>query len=170
VTLDVLNVVELGSERVVDVDDEDLPVGLAFVEEGHDSENLYLLDLTSVTDGFTDFANVERIVVTESLGLGVSVRRVLPSLRESTVVPDVTFVGEAVANETEFALLGVLKDGVELLFLGDFELGVGPTRDFDDHVEDSSLLVGEEGNVVEGGDDLAILFDVSTVLCIINNR
>jgi len=35
--LDVLNVVQLGRERVLHVDDEDLPVGLAFVEEGHDA-------------------------------------------------------------------------------------------------------------------------------------
>ena len=117
VTFDILDVVELGSEGIVDVYDEDLPVGLTFVEESHDTEDLDLLDLTGVTDGFSDFANVERVVVTESLGLGVSVGRVLPSLRESTVVPDVTFVREAVANETEFALLGVLKDRVELLLL-----------------------------------------------------
>lgn len=34
VSLDVLNVVELGGEGVVDVDDDDLPVGLSLVEEG----------------------------------------------------------------------------------------------------------------------------------------
>lgn len=40
-------------------------------------------------------------------------------LRESTVVPEVALVGEAVADESELALLGVLLDGVESLLLGD---------------------------------------------------
>jgi hypothetical protein len=39
--------------------------------------------------------------------------------REGTVVPEVTLVGEAVANEAELALLGVLLDGVEEVILGD---------------------------------------------------
>jgi len=164
VTLDILNVVELGSERVVDIDDENLPVGLTFVEESHDTEDLYLLDLTSVTNCLSDFANVERVVITESLGFGVSVGRVLPSLRERSIVPDVSLVGETVSNETKFTLLGILEDGVELLLFRDFEFGVGPTGDLDDHVENSSLFVGEEGNVVERGNDFAILLDECTVL------
>lgn len=39
--------------------------------------------------------------------------------REGTVVPEVTLVGEAVANETQLALLGVLLDGVEEFIFGD---------------------------------------------------
>ena len=38
---------------------------------------------------------------------------------EGTVVPEVTLVGEAVADEAELALLGVLLDGVEEIILGD---------------------------------------------------
>lgn len=165
VTFDVLDVVELGREGVVDVNDENLPVGLSLVEESHDSEDLDLLDLSGVTDGLTNLANVERVVISEGLGLGVSVGRVLPRLGERSVVPDVTLVGETVANETEFALLRVLEDRVELLFLRDFEFRVGPTGDLDNHVEDGTLLVREEGNVVEGRDDFAILLDVRAVLC-----
>lgn len=43
-------------------------------------------------------------------------------------------------------------------------LGVGPAGDLNDHVEDGLLLVGIEGNVVEGRDGLAILLNVNTVL------
>lgn len=39
--------------------------------------------------------------------------------REGTVVPEVTLVREAVADEAELALLGVLLDGVEEIILGD---------------------------------------------------
>ena len=40
-------------------------------------------------------------------------------LGEGTVVPEVTLVGEAVADEAKLALLHILLDGVEKLLLGD---------------------------------------------------
>jgi hypothetical protein len=95
-------------------------------------------------------------------------------------------VGEAVADETELALLGVLLDGVQEVIFGDLYvpvdaisswgsidvvvevsyllLGVGPAGDLDDHVKDGLLLIGVEGNVVEGRDGDAILLDEHTVL------
>lgn len=118
-TLNILNVVELGGKRVVDVDDNDLPVSLLLVEKGHDTEDLDLLDLAGVADELTDLADVERVVVTLGLGLGVDGVGVLPGLGEGTVVPEVALVGEAVADEAELALLGVLLDGVQELLLGD---------------------------------------------------
>ena len=142
VSLDVLDVVELRGEGVVDVNDDDLPVRLLLVKEGHDAKNLDLLHLAGVADELADLADVERVVVTLGLGLGVDVVGVLPGLErdgsaevrnsgkvvgncgraylgEGTVVPEVTLVGEAVADEPELALLGVLLDGVEELLLGD---------------------------------------------------
>jgi hypothetical protein len=135
VTLDVLNVIELGSKRVVDVNDDDLPVGLLLVEKSHDSENLDLLDLTSVAHYLTDFADVKRIIVTLSLGFGMNNVGVFPGLLhceqvsiavthcttyswESTVVPEIALVREAVTDESKLALLDVLLDGVEPLLLG----------------------------------------------------
>ena len=79
-TLDILYIVQLGRERVLDVDDEDFPVGLAFVKEGHDAEDFNLLDLPYETHLFADLAYVQRIVVTVSLGLAVLLSRILPSL------------------------------------------------------------------------------------------
>lgn len=43
-------------------------------------------------------------------------------------------------------------------------LGVGPAGDLDDHVQDGLLLIGVEGDVVEGRDGLAILLDEDAVL------
>jgi len=160
VTLDILDIVQLGSERVVNVDDDDLPVGFTLIKEGHDAENLDLLDLASVTDLFADLANIEGIVVTLGLGFRVRVVGVLPGLRECTVVPNVTVMGEAVANETQTTLFDVLLDGIEGLILADFELGVGPTRDLNNHVEDTIVLVVKERNVVEGGKDGTVLFRI----------
>jgi hypothetical protein len=45
-----------------------------------------------------------------------------PYLRESTVVPEVTLVREAIADEAKLALLDVLLDGVELLLLRDLRV------------------------------------------------
>lgn len=73
-------------------------------------------------------------------------------------------VGEAVADETQAALLGVLLDGVKGFLLGYFHLGVGPTGDLDDHVEDAIVLVGEKRDVVEGGHDSAVLLDVDSMI------
>ena len=121
VALDVLDVVELGGERVVDVDDDDLPVGLALVEQRHDAEDLDLLDLAGLGDELADLADVERVVVALLLGLGVGDVGVLPGLGEGAVVPEVALVREAVSDISKLALLDVLLDGVEELLLGDLE-------------------------------------------------
>ena len=86
-------------------------------------------------------------------------------LGEGAVVPDVPVVGEAVADVAQTAALDVLLDGVERLLLGGLHLCVRPAGDLDDHVEDAIVLVGEEGDVVEGRDDAAVLLDVHPVLC-----
>ena len=80
VVLDVLNVVQLGREGVVDVNDDDLPVGLALIKESHDTKDLDLLDLADIADLFTDLTDIKRVVVTVSLGLRMHMGRVLPGL------------------------------------------------------------------------------------------
>jgi hypothetical protein len=79
-TLDILNIVQLGRERVLDVDDEDLPVGLAFIKKSHDTEDFDLLNLPYITHLFADLADVQRIVVAVGFGLAVLVSRILPGL------------------------------------------------------------------------------------------
>lgn len=79
-TLDIFDVVQLGGERIGNVDNNDLPVGLTLIEEGHDTENLDLFDLASETDLFTDLANIEGIVITLCLSFRVRVVGILPGL------------------------------------------------------------------------------------------
>jgi hypothetical protein len=83
VSLNILNVVDLGSEGILDVNDDDLPVGLTLVKECHDTEDLDLLDLANIPDLLTDLADIKRVVVSLRLGFGVGLRRVLPSLNLS---------------------------------------------------------------------------------------
>lgn len=136
--LDILDIVELSSQRIVDVDDNNLPVGLLLVQQSHHAEDLDLLDLARVANQLTDLTNVKRVVVALGLGLGVDAIRVFPRLvlvsmllfipspslaetylREGTVVPEITLVGEAVTDIPQLALLDILLDGVEEFLLRD---------------------------------------------------
>lgn len=146
-SLDILNVIELGSQWVVDIDDNNLPVGLLLVKKSHDTEDLDLLNLTRVSDQLTNLADIQWIVVTLGLGLRVDNIGVLPCLesdqrsycegwsstylREGTIVPEVTLVGEAVADETKLALLNVLLDGVEQVCLADLLRRINISRCFE---------------------------------------
>jgi hypothetical protein len=82
VTLNVLDVIELGGKWVLHVDDDNLPVGLALVKKSHDAEHLDLLDLADVANLLADLADVKGVVVTLGLGLGVLSGGVLPCLRK----------------------------------------------------------------------------------------
>ena len=69
-------IVQLGRERVLNVDDKDLPVGLAFIKESHDAEDF---NLPYITHQFADLADIQRMVVTVGLGLAVLLSRILPN-------------------------------------------------------------------------------------------
>ena len=85
-SLHILNIVELGGQWVIHVNDDDLPVGLLLVEQGHNTEDLDLLDLAGVANELTDLADVERVIVTLGLGLGVDGVGVLPGLHRKVRV------------------------------------------------------------------------------------
>lgn len=80
VPLNVLNIIELGSQRVVDVNDDDLPVGLLLVEQSHHAEDLDLLHLAGLGDELADLTDVEGVVVAFGFGLGVDDVGVFPCL------------------------------------------------------------------------------------------
>ena len=84
-SLDILNVVKLSSERVVNVNNNNLPVSLLLVEKGHDTKDLDLLHLAAIANELTNLANIERVVVTLGLGLRVDGVGVLPGLRKIIV-------------------------------------------------------------------------------------
>jgi hypothetical protein len=84
--LDVLDIVELRGQRVIHVDDHDLPVGLALVKQGHDTEDLDLDDLAGLVHKLADLANVQWVVVALCLGLLVCDIGVLPCLQQQSVL------------------------------------------------------------------------------------
>lgn len=96
-------------------------------------------------------------------GNGITTARAETDLGESTVIPDVPVVGEAVAHVAQAALFDVLLDWIERLLLGNFHLGIRPAGNFDNHVENAIGLIGKERDVVERRDDLAVLLDINTM-------
>ena len=79
-SLNVLDVVESRCQWVIDVDDDDLPIGLFLVKQGHDPKDLDLLDLSWGCNKLTNLADVEGIVVTLGLGLWMENIGVFPGL------------------------------------------------------------------------------------------
>lgn len=95
---------------------------------------------------------------------------------------------KAVADVAKLSFLDILFDRVENLFLRDLDrqfqpqcssikfvealcrrltdlhLSIGPTRNLDNHVEHSLLLIGVQGDVMEWGQGYSILLNVDTML------
>ena len=84
--LNILNIIQLGRKRVLNVDDKNLPIGLAFIKKGHDAEDLDLLYLPYITHLFADLTDIQRVVVAGGLGLGVLLSRILPGLKKKNTV------------------------------------------------------------------------------------
>lgn len=164
VSLDIFNIMQLGGQWVVDVDDNYLPVGLTLVQQSHDTQDLDLLDLTNSGNLLTDFTDIQRIVVTLGLSLWVDLVGIFPSLWEGTVVVNVTVVWETVSHKSQFALLSVLDDWIQLLLLRDFQLGVGPSWNLHNHVENGLLLVGIQWDVMERRNNLSIFLNEDLVV------
>jgi len=164
VPLNVLNIVELGGKWILNIDDEDFPVGFSFIEQRHDTQNFDLLDLANVSHLLTDFTDVKGVIVAFGLCLGVRYCWVFPSLRESAVIPNVSVMREAVPHKAQLATLDVLLDGVERFVFRDLHLRVSPTGNLNNHVEDAVVLIGEERDVVKRGHDRAILLDINAVI------
>jgi len=76
-------------------------------------------------------------------------------------------MGEAVPHETQFALFDVLFDWIVILVFGNFLFGIGPTRNFDNHVEDLGAVCrggGKQGNVMPGRNHHAVFFKVDAMI------
>jgi hypothetical protein len=76
VRLDVVDVVELGGQRVVDVDGDDLPVALALVDEADGAQDFDLDDRAALVDARADLAHVQWIVVAGAASRRTSLVRI----------------------------------------------------------------------------------------------
>jgi hypothetical protein len=81
VSLDIFDIIKLGSQWVVDINDDDLPISLLLIEQSHNPKDLHLLDLTWISNQLADLADVQWVVVSLGLGLRVNNIGVLPCLR-----------------------------------------------------------------------------------------
>lgn len=151
------HVVELGGDGVPGVDGDELPVGLALVDERERAEHLDGVHVAARGHARADVEHVDGVVVAARLRARVHVLRVLPRLRQRAVVPDVAVVREHVAHEAEGALLHVLLDRVEGFAETDLHFGVGPARNLHHHVDEPLGLVGPQRDIVQGRDRTALI-------------
>lgn len=82
--LNILDIVELRSQGIIHVDDDDLPVGLALIEQSHDTKDLDLNDFARLSNELANLADVQWIIVTLGLGLLVDDIGVFPSLQKQS--------------------------------------------------------------------------------------
>mmetsp|Transcript_1280 Transcript_1280/g.3721 ORF Transcript_1280/g.3721 Transcript_1280/m.3721 type:complete len:271 (+) Transcript_1280:107-919(+) len=146
--LDVVDVVHLVGLWVVHVDGDDLPVELAVVDHGVNSQDLDLVHATHLQLTGADLDHVHWVVVPRDLAVLVDVARVLPGLREQAVVPV-----DVVRVEPQVTLLDVLLDRGGLLVGRHLHLRGGLLRDLAHEVE--GPLAALERDVVPRGHHLA---------------
>mmetsp|Transcript_8887 Transcript_8887/g.16890 ORF Transcript_8887/g.16890 Transcript_8887/m.16890 type:complete len:819 (-) Transcript_8887:890-3346(-) len=142
-------------QGVVGVDDDDLVVHLALVDERVDTQHLDLDNRTRRELLRADLHHIQRISIPLMPGL-VLLLGVLPRLRQHAVVEE----RHAVAVVAGLVVLDVLHDGVVLGLLVDLELLHAPHRDLDHHVHDRGVAVasgGVELQVMPGRDVLPLV-------------
>lgn len=76
---------ELFGERVGSVDDNDLPVGLAFVQQADGAQDLDLLDLSGRGAARANFYRIDRVVVALEVSVLVDDFRAFPRLHKAYV-------------------------------------------------------------------------------------
>ena len=54
----IFNVIQAWSQWIVDINDDDFPIGLSFVQQSHDAKDFDLLDLTRGSNEFSNLADV----------------------------------------------------------------------------------------------------------------
>mmetsp|Transcript_4872 Transcript_4872/g.3111 ORF Transcript_4872/g.3111 Transcript_4872/m.3111 type:complete len:232 (-) Transcript_4872:72-767(-) len=141
----IINVVVFSSKRIIGGDSNDLPVKFPIVNHCNASESLDFDDAAAVDGLGADLDNVDGIVISKDLELGVLLVGVLPSLGKASVVPE-----DGAVVVPELSLLDVLGDRVVLLLGGNLHLSLGVLGNLYNHVVCSVLSL--EGNVVPGGD------------------
>lgn len=63
--LDIGKIVELGSQGIADVNDQNLPISLSLINHGVSTQNLDLSDLSNlIVDRAGKIANIKRVIVT----------------------------------------------------------------------------------------------------------
>mmetsp|Transcript_27018 Transcript_27018/g.46077 ORF Transcript_27018/g.46077 Transcript_27018/m.46077 type:complete len:267 (-) Transcript_27018:55-855(-) len=143
---DIIDVIVFLSKFVICGNGNDLPVQFTIINHGKHTQWLDLLDGSHIQGLGSNLNNINRIIITEALQLGVLLVGVLPSLGKASVVPE-----DGAVVIPEDSLLDVLRDGVVGFFGGDLHLGLGHFGDFNDGIV-GSIRGSLEGDVVPGGD------------------
>ena len=101
---------------ISDVDGDDFPISFAFIDQSNRPEHFDLDDATPLGNLVTDLADVDGVIVALTSRALVDNVRVLPRLRDGSVVPNVAVVRETVGHEPQLAFLHILLDRIQCFF------------------------------------------------------
>jgi hypothetical protein len=99
--LNIVDIIELLSQWIIDINDDDFPICLPLVEEQHHTKDFDLLDLTTVGNLLSDLACIKGIVVSMGVRLGKGIAGIFPGL----------FLMGKKMNSNEGLLKGLLTRG-----------------------------------------------------------
>lgn len=116
----------------------------------------YLVHATSFEDLGSNLHHIQRVIVALEAQLRMQNIRILPGLREGSVVPE-----DRTVVVSELALFNILRNRVGLFLGGDFKLGSGVLGDFVDKVE---MFAVSQWDVVPRRYSLSIFSKLDTKL------
>ena len=76
-------------------------------------------------------------------------------------------MGKAISNETQLPLFNILLNWIVILVLRNFLFGIGPARDFNNHVENLGTCCwrgSKEGDIMPWGHNDTVLLEVDAVV------
>mmetsp|Transcript_31072 Transcript_31072/g.56376 ORF Transcript_31072/g.56376 Transcript_31072/m.56376 type:complete len:264 (+) Transcript_31072:262-1053(+) len=143
---DIINIIVFLSELVIDGNGNNLPVQFAIINHGNHTQRLDLRNRSHSNSLGTNLNNINGIIITKALQLGVLRVGILPSLGKTSIVPE-----DGTVVITKLALLNILCDGIVGFFRGDLHFGLGHFWDFNDGIV-GSIGGSLEGDIMPGGD------------------
>mmetsp|Transcript_49372 Transcript_49372/g.154833 ORF Transcript_49372/g.154833 Transcript_49372/m.154833 type:complete len:202 (+) Transcript_49372:534-1139(+) len=127
---------ELFGPGVFSVNDDHLPISLAFIHHAQHSKNLHRPDLSCADLAQTNLTDIEGVVVSSDSNIRVDEVGILPGAGEAAVVE----VDVALLERSQLTLLLVLLDRVERLLRCELKLLPRPLGNLAHEVESSSGL------------------------------
>lgn len=133
--------IHFGCHGVIYINSKDFPISFSFIQHGHHAQNLNLLDLALFSDSLTNLNDINWVVISFCICLGMNIGWVFPSLestmlfvwklnttktkplipksitpylRQSAIIPDISLVWEAVSYKSGLSFLDVLLEWVIL--------------------------------------------------------
>lgn len=143
--------------RVSYVDGNDFPISFTFIDQSNDTKDFDLQYFSAFCSAWSNFDDIDWIVVTFAARRCINVAWILPGLRKCAIIPNVPMIWKSVGDIAQSTMFDILLDGIECFTSGNFHFGIGPPRYFNHHVVNIIWIVSTQWNVVKGRNRISIL-------------